>query len=264
MIIVAGSGKSSFYVALGSSYAAGPGLGPRVPGSPFISQRTIGSYPELLARLLDVPTFRNVRSSGSTVRQVLQGGQFYLGPQVDALGAATRLVTLTAGGNDVRYIGDMTSMAYRNRGGLIGAALDLFRKDIKSAEQRDFDRLASDLRATLLEIKRRSAHARTVVVTYPQLLPPVGSCVDVGLTEDQVKLMRSVGERLARVTREVATGEGATVVDMASLSSGHHACSKEPWINGFKPNKAGSFHPNEAGAKATALAVANVVRGRVQ
>jgi hypothetical protein len=40
--------KSGEYVALGSSFAAGIGLGPRVPDSPIQCLRTAGGYPSLV------------------------------------------------------------------------------------------------------------------------------------------------------------------------------------------------------------------------
>ncbi|MBV1687797.1 hypothetical protein KRR38_08935 [Novosphingobium sp. G106] len=110
------------YVALGSSFAAGLGLGPRAPGSPIISQRSSNGYPQQLARLLNVPSFTDMSSSGATVMHVWLGGQMLLPPQIDALGPGTRLVTLTAGGNDVGYVGDITIMAFKRRGGGDGFA----------------------------------------------------------------------------------------------------------------------------------------------
>jgi len=41
---------SGQHVALGRSFAAGMGLGPRDPGSPFVCMRSANGYPRLLAR----------------------------------------------------------------------------------------------------------------------------------------------------------------------------------------------------------------------
>ena len=51
---------NAYYVALGSSYAAGLGLGPRVRGSPIISGRSVNGYPQQLARLLKMPSFTDM------------------------------------------------------------------------------------------------------------------------------------------------------------------------------------------------------------
>lgn len=239
---------NGWYVALGSSYAAGLGMGPRAPGSPVVSQRSINGYPQQLARLLKVPSFTDMTSSGATVRHVLHGGQMMLGPQIDALGADTRLVTLTAGGNDVGYVGDLIAMASG--------------KGVEPATARDFATLEGSLRATLREIRERSPKARIVVVTYPAILPDRGTCPSVGITEEQAAPMRAVAEKLARTTRAAAAGAGATIVDMAALSRGHNACGKVPWVNGFKPGTGAGFHPTRAGAQATAQTIGRVI-GRV-
>jgi lysophospholipase L1-like esterase len=251
---------NSYYVALGSSFAAGLGLGEREPGSPFVSQRSVNGYPQQLARMLGVPSFTDMSSSGATIRHVLNGGQMMMGPQIAALGPDTRLVTLTAGGNDVSYVGDIMMMAYQGRKGILGRLVGGVWKGPKPLGERKFPDLESDFRATLSEIKRRSPHARIVVVTYPVIFPSEGTCAKLGLTEDQAALMRGVGEKLAEITRAAAREAGATLVDMAELSVGHDACSAKPWVNGLGPETGAGFHPTQAGAKATAEAIAHAVR----
>ncbi|MFM9978834.1 MAG: SGNH/GDSL hydrolase family protein [Sphingomonadaceae bacterium] len=251
---------NSYYVALGSSYAAGLGLGPRALGSPIISARTVNGYPQQLARLLKVSSFTDMSSSGSTVRHVLHGGQMLLGPQIDALGPDTRLVTLTAGGNDVGYVGDLTAMAYSNRGGIIGTLVGVFWNGAKPVAERKFSDLENNLTATLFEIRRRSPSARIVIATYPTILPDSGTCAALGISEGQAELMRVVGLKLAETTRTAAVKAGVTIVDVASLSHGHDACQNDPWVNGFRPKAGADFHPTLAGARATAQAVAATIR----
>ena len=249
------------YVALGSSFAAGLGLGDRVAGSPMISQRTINGYPQQLARLLKIASFTDMTSSGATVRHVLHGGQLGLGPQIEALGPDTRLVTLTGGGNDVGYVGDLTAMAYGNRKGVIGLLVGRFWKGAKPVGERDFAGLEQNLVALFHEIRHRSPQARIVVATYPRILPEAGTCAKLGISEAQAETMRPVADRLAEVTRSAAVQAHAIVVDMASRSAGHDACSAEPWVNGIKPERGAPFHPTLAGAEATALAIATALSG---
>lgn len=251
--------RNSFYVALGSSFAAGLGLGKRDPGSPWISQRSVNGYPQQLARILGVPSFTDMTSSGSTVAQVLHGGQMLLGPQIDALGPDTQLVTLTAGGNDVSYIGDLFVMAFGNGKGIMSLVVRRLCKPAKPLNKRAFLAFEANLNATVPQIKRRSPSARIVIVSYPAVLPGSGSCAALGLTEPQAALMRSVAEELARVTRDAATSGGATIVDMALLSAGKDACSADPWVNGFRPKSGADFHPNMAGAQRTAEFIAAAI-----
>lgn len=58
--------------------------------------------------------------SGATTSQVLHGGQYFGVPQIDALSENTQLVTLTTGGNDMSYVGDLTFLAARSRADAIG------------------------------------------------------------------------------------------------------------------------------------------------
>ena len=250
---------NSFYVALGSSFAAGVGLGDRAPGSSLVSQRSSFGYPQQLARLLKVPSFTDVTSSGSTVVQVLHGGQTSLGPQIDALGPDTRLVTITAGGNDVQYIGDLLMIASMNHSGSVGNIAQKVWKQPRPANQRNFEALRANLKETLLEVMRRSPRARIVVVTYPAVLPASGTCMALGITEQQAALMRPVADRLAAIMRDAAANAGATTVDMAMLSAGHDACSADPWVNGSRPTLGAAFHPTMAGARATAEAIAEAI-----
>ena len=250
---------NAYYVALGSSYAAGYGLGRRAHGSPIISRRSINGYPQQLARLLKVQSFTDMSSSGSTVRQILHGGQLGLGPQIDALGPDTKLVTMTAGGNDIGFIGDLMMMAYRNRGGLAGLLVDMIWKGAKPLGDRDFASLEVNLKATIHEIRRRSPGARLVVATYPTILPVTGTCTRLGITSEQAAMMRPVGDTLVKITRAAVAGTDTILVDMASLSTDHDACSTEPWVNGAPAKQGANFHPNLAGARATAHAIAQAI-----
>ncbi len=239
------------YVALGSSFAAGLGLGARVPGSPIVCQRSVNGYPQQLARMAGL-SLTDMSCSGASTRHVLRGGQMFLGPQIDALGPATRLVTLTAGGNDVSYVGDLTIMAYRRRGGLARYLVGPFWGGARSVADRTFDRLKADLIATLCEIGARAPNAQIFVVTYPVILPPAGSCPALGIGDDDAALMRQVGSRLAEVTRQAAAAAGVGLIDMDQLSVGHDACSPDAWVNGAAPEQGALFHPTLAGARATA------------
>ena len=251
-------GGNPHYVALGSSFAAGLGLGERAPGSPLVCMRSVNGYPQQLARMLDLPLV-DMSCSGATTRHVLHGGQVFQGPQIDAVRADTALVTLTTGGNDVSYVGDLTFMAGRSAKSVMGWGLRQFWKGPRAAEQRDFAGLEATLLETLRELRRRAPGAKIVVVTYPVILPPQGTCARLGITAEEVAEMRHVGERLAETTRSAARAGGAIIVDMASAGEGHDACSAEPWVNGARDAIGAPYHPTLAGAEATARAIAAAI-----
>ena len=240
------------YVALGSSFAAGIGLGPRAPGSPLVCQRTLNGYPQKLAALTGLALV-DMSCSGTSSRHVLRGGQVFLGPQIDALGPDTKLVTLTVGGNDVSYVGDLTFMALRQRASLSGRLIRRLWKGPKQDAARDFAKLQTDLVEIIAAITKRAPRARIVVVTYPLILPPDRTCPALGIDDKEAALVRSVGERLRLVTIQAAHQAGAIIVDMTLPSADHHACSAEPWTYGAAPAGGGmAFHPTLAGSEATA------------
>lgn len=115
------------------------------------------------------------------------------------------------------------------------------------------------LRAILAEVRRRSPRAKVAVLTYPTILPPAGSCTTLQLTDAQVATMRIVGNRLADLTRDAAQDAGATFIDMHRLGADHHACSAEPWVNGWADAVGTQFHPTLAGSKAMAMAIADTL-----
>ena len=250
--------RTAQYVALGSSFASGFGLGPRLEGSPYACLKSSNGYPQQLAKMLNL-SLEDMTCSGATTTQVLHGGQYFGGPQIDALSENTQLVTLTTGGNDVSYVGDLTFLAARSREGVIGSLLRLWPKKLKPAEDRAFPKLHNELLATLREIRRRAPHARIVVVTYPAILPPSGTCPKLGINATEAIVMRRVGDLLAEVTRASAREAGVSVVDMAKLSLGHDACAATPWINGAAPPQGAKFHPTLAGASAAAAEIRNAV-----
>src|SRR5690606_10476488 len=91
------------YVALGSSYAAGAGIGPLQAGSPDRCQRTTNNYASLLAKRLGLQ-LTDVSCGGAKTEHLL-GPWNELPAQLDAVTGTTRLVTVTVGGNDIDYMG---------------------------------------------------------------------------------------------------------------------------------------------------------------
>lgn len=242
------------YVALGSSFAAGAALGPLQDGSPTLCARSTGGYPQQLAHLRKVPIV-DVTCGGATAAQVVGGGQFFQRPQVRAIDARTRLVTLTAGGNDIGYIGDLSLLAERRSPGLFGWGVRRFWSGPEPAAARDYAGVGARILAAIRIARLRAPRARVVVATYPAILPPNGTCARLRMSAADADLMRQVAERLRAVTASAARRGGALLVDMQQLGAAHHACSAEPWTRGWTTPLAGPFHPSAAGAAATARAI---------
>jgi len=245
---------SGNYVALGSSFAAGIGLGPTAAGSPVQCMRTNGGYPSRVAERTGLHLV-DMTCSGSTTTHIIDGGQLLLGPQLAAVGPATKVVTITSGGNDVGYIGDL--MAASGGMGRLGAYLH---GPAQPAHARSYGLVADRFEAMILAIRRISPGTRIILVSYPAILPPVGSCAALGISERQADVSRAVAQQLTLATQRAAVRTGADFVDMGKASVGHDACSNSPWTNGAKNASGTAFHPNIAGASATADAIIAILR----
>ena len=243
------------YVALGSSFAAGAGLGPLQDDSPWLCARSVNGYPQQLARRLRYSTV-DMSCGGAVTRHLLRGGQFFHGAQLRVVAQDTRLVTITVGGNDISYIGDLSMLAASNSGSLFGRLASLFWSGPKAESERNYARLRNELAATIRTIRGRAPKARIALATYPTILPPHGTCRNIGLSVAEADRMREVANRLAATTRTAAQEGGALVVDMNALGAAHNACSSEPWTFGWANAGAAPFHPTLRGAQATATAVA--------
>ena len=241
------------YVALGDSYSSGLGAGSYLGSSSC--HRSSNAYPVLYAAQASA-SLDFVACSGARTSDVLNN-------QVSALSAGTDLVTITVGGNDVDYVGDLTLLVYEHRGGFVGSLLRLFWKGPRSVEQRDFKRVHDNMGMILSEIKRRAPRAQIVVATYPTIVPLNGSCLALGISDEEAALMREVGEKLVEVTQSSAREANVTLINMAALSIAHDACSPEPWVNAARAQHGVAFHPTLAGAKATAQQINEVLKNGV-
>lgn len=97
----------SHYVAMRSSCAAGFGIQPRVPGAGQCGRSEL-DYPHLVAAKLHLE-LDDVSCGGAVTANALNTSQGSAAPQIDALTSRTPLVTMTIGGNDVKYIGTLPS-----------------------------------------------------------------------------------------------------------------------------------------------------------
>ncbi|MDO6414512.1 SGNH/GDSL hydrolase family protein [Sphingomonas sp. BIUV-7] len=249
------------YVALGSSFAAGIGLGPRAPRSPLVCLRTTNGYPQQLARMRGL-SLVDVTCSGATSTHVLAGGQIFLGPQIDAITRKTRLVTMTIGGNDIGYVGDLSLAAARRQRSLTGWLARAATRAPRLDRARDYDGVRVRMVAIIRAIRKRAPAATIIVLSYPQILPESGTCERLALAEGDVATMRNVGDRLVAATRAAAMQAGAEFIDLQQLGGAHDACAPDPWVNGWRDAAKTPFHPTLAGATAAAQAIAALLDAR--
>ncbi len=241
------------YVALGSSMAAGPGIRPRVPGSPRAAGRSTRNYPHLVARKLGLDLV-DVTYSGATTAHVLSESQRGAPPQVDALDGSETLVTVTIGGNDAGYVPMLFAAGLPRPvrsvpllGGRIRELLDPSARYVALAEA------GSALVDVGREIRRRAPQATVLFVDYLTLLPETGAAPP--LREPDLSLGRHMASTLEQLTADAAKASGCGLVRAAEASRGHHAWSPQPWTTKFGwpiPGRPAPLHPNAEGMRAVA------------
>jgi lysophospholipase L1-like esterase len=237
---------------MGSSFGAGPGLRPRADGSPRAARRSTKNYANIVAadRGLDLT---DVTFSGATVNQLLHGGPGRGAAQLAAVEPDTSLVTITAGGNDLGYLGTLTFSSMSPPLRLLFGARGRIREftDPELFQQRVAD-LYSDLVTLMRSIRAVAPDASILLVGYLTVLPAAGTAAGP-IPQRIVEWGRTTAARLATVMADSAAIVGASFVDVGAASAGHDAWSAEPWTNGFSLTGGNApYHPNELGMRRVA------------
>lgn len=248
------------YVALGSSYAAGPGITTLAADSPGRCGQSADNYPRQLAQRLKLKLVDR-SCGGATTADILGTGPLGLAPQIEGVTAEARLVTVTIGGNDVRYMGGFGVAVCRAHPDPAKPCADPPGFDLGQA----FGAAETSLRAIAAQVRQRAPKARLVFVDYVTVLPPKGTCATVAISAADADALRARAERLARLTAQVAADAHADILKASALTTGHDACAADPWVEGLVQGQtpAGrartSFHPTLPAMTAIAAALAETL-----
>lgn len=240
------------YVAMGSSFAAGPGIPSYYEDPSAPCARSTGNYAHQIASRRGF-ALTDVSCSGAVTAH-LAGPRGAIPPQLDALTPDTRLVTITIGGNDLNYIGRLSAAACNSHA---AQSWDKEKCPVPPApDEAAYAALAVRMDATAKEVRRRAPDARLVLVDYLTILPAVGTCDATPLSSPEADASRETARRLAAITARTAADNGADVVKSSELSADHDACSSDAWMNGFPALGSGTpYHSNAKGMTAVADAL---------
>ncbi|CEA09245.1 Lipase 2 precursor [Arthrobacter saudimassiliensis] len=251
--------RGARYVALGSSFASGPGLGPRAAGSVAQARRTTANYPHLLAERLGLRLV-DATSSGAGTAHVMWARQHGQPPQADALTHDTRLVTVTVGGNDIGYATSMMLAGLPVRSVPLLRAAHLVRSAAAPATAaRSLALLTASMLLVAQLLRRRAPLARILFVEYLAVVPPDPRMRVPVMSARQAARARLLAAALKQATEQAAATAGCELVGVADASGDHHAWSSEPWTSAaLLPGGEDAplpFHPNRAGMAAVAAMV---------
>ncbi|HEY6530695.1 MAG TPA: SGNH/GDSL hydrolase family protein [Acidimicrobiales bacterium] len=226
------------YVALGTSIASGYGISVQSTSC----GRSDRNYPQLVAARYEL-MLTDVSCGGAVTANIVDTPQGESPPQIEAVGPDTELITVTVGGNDIGYNG--TAVGCGDPSGVCTAPVDL---DARVA------RLRPDLLAMIDELRQAAPDATLVFVTYPREVPPSGNCAALSFTDEEVEIVRSMGEQLQAAFLDVAEQTDVVLVDPYSVEADHTGCAPESerWVSGKDAPDSFSYHPTALGHVAMA------------
>ncbi|WP_299575335.1 SGNH/GDSL hydrolase family protein [uncultured Williamsia sp.] len=246
------------YVALGDSRAAGLTTTSQAGGDGC--GRTDAGYPELVARALGVASFTTVACGGAVAADVVDRGQSTsngrrVPVQTAVLRPDTTLVTLSVGGNDIRWFGIvdhcMEATPGRDRDcradpalpGLIAGRLAT---------------LSTRLDHVLAGVRAHAPSARLLVVGHGGYFGPRGCPGEAPFSDADAPVVAGFFRQLDGVYLAAAERAGAGFVDVGAAAVGHDSCAApgQRWFTGVRPAEGvPSTHPTPAGSEGIAKAV---------
>jgi hypothetical protein len=242
--------------SLGSSYAAGPGIPPIEDRA---ASRSSKNYAHILAALLGA-RLTDLSVSGATMANLIdqpqetwvtRGTRFE--PQFDGVPADADLVLITAGGNDLNYIGGMFADSLR--------AYLFARLFMSAAPQEaavDAETLAGRFISLIDNIGEKALRARIFLLEYLTVLgPQTKAGVDVSFDEQRIKYHQGVAGVLNDALHRAGKARpNVTVVPIAEKSLHHALGSETPWVDPLTARRLAQgkpcLHPNLDGMQAVA------------
>jgi lysophospholipase L1-like esterase len=286
------------YVALGDSYAAGYGLTPKT-GKPVAGcGQSSSDYPHLVAKALQL-RLTDVTCAGAVTANVVSTPQKFgsgpaAPPQSAKLGAKTRVVTITIGGNDLGFVEAMKAcVALTAHGpilttGRLSCEASFVKSGVDSLAKRLRDTVDPRLAQTFAAVKANAPNAKVFVVSYLAVMPdathtPAKGCfsgkVSGGITsldlddaypytDKDVAYLHSTEAALDDATRIAAIRAGFTYISDLGESEAHTPCSTSPWVKGVTVHskdlafslQPGALHPNALGERELAASVIPRIR----
>lgn len=228
--VAADSVTAGGYVALGDSYSSGVGAGDYLPDSGDC-RRSANAYPQLWAAANSPTSFAFVACSGATTSSVASG-------QLGVLDAATSLVSVTAGGNDVGFADVMQDCVLGSEATCI-SSVDAAVAKMNSPLPGSLDSLYAGIRAG-------APAAQVVVLGYPRFYQLSGGCI-AGLTEAERAAINDASDVLNGVLAKRAADAGFAFSSVVDEFTGHELCSGDPWLHSVTVPVQNSYHPTVAG-----------------
>ena len=222
------------YVSLGTSIASGYGIANQSTSC----GRSDRDYGHLVATKLGLK-LTDVSCGAAVIPNIVDRAQGTSPPQVDVITPGTKLITVNAGGNDI---------------GLNGLALECGNPSTVCSPPAALDAeeaaLPGQLVTMLAAVKARAPSATVMLVTYPREFPD-HNCPALSLSDNELALLRGMGEKLEAASVSAARQAGVVLIDPYSQPGDHTVCGapSERWAAGYKvaPGAGFAYHPTALG-----------------
>jgi hypothetical protein len=240
--------KGDRYVSVGSSLASGFGIANQSTDC----GRSDRSYAHIVAARFKLQLV-DVSCGGAVIPNVLDTPQGDHPPQVDAVTANTKLITIGMGGNDINY--NATAVVCGNPATVCSEPPTLAADE--AALPGKLDTMISKLKAT-------APSATIVLVTYPREIPRT-NCPAVSFTDQELAILQPMGATVERDLVAAAHGNHLLLADPYAQRGDHTACApaSTQWAAGHVvPDGSGfPYHPTPLGHEVMATLIIKALRG---
>lgn len=269
------------YVAMGDSFSSGEGNEPFEYGTATDGvnecHRSQQAYPRLLQDELSFERAAFVACSGATTSSVLSGGSaagsWGEGSQTSLLSPETELVTLTLGGNDIKF-GAFAGACVTSSCGETSTAYGESYDVMTDATRSDYlpDALSDVYTEIATKLTPANTDAKVLVVGYPHVVTYQGYLTNVAITPSncvylgggEAAAIESIVDELNDTIQTAVATFGDSrfkFVDpnftlLPPKPTDTELCSTQSHFNGVDlVNQEYSFHPNAAGQEDYALLI---------
>jgi lysophospholipase L1-like esterase len=240
--------RGDTYVSLGSSLASGFGIANQSTSC----GRSDKSYGPLVAAKYGLQLV-DVSCGAAVVPNVVDTPQGDNPPQLDAVPADAKLITIGLGGNDIGYNG--TALACGDPTTTCTAPPDLAADEAALPEK---------LNTMIAAVKAKAPQATIVVVTYPREFPKQ-NCAALSLSDDELAILQQMGASVERSLVAAAKKSHVLLADPYVQRGDHTACApaSQRWTNGKDVATGAGFayHPTALGHREMATLIGKALRG---
>ncbi|AHH19557.1 putative hydrolase [Nocardia nova SH22a] len=217
-LALADAPPSAEYVSLGDSYTAIGSLLSTVAPNPGCASAP-DNVGHLVAAQLPGVSFDD-RACGGADTSDITSTTVRSGPQIDGLSDETRYVSISLGGNNENFFGEILENCM-----MAEHPIDTCTPQFQADEDRLLDNLGQSLDSTYAAIRAKAPNATIVVLGYTRILPDTiqGCFAAPKLTQSMVDIGNALQHRLNDIIGDAAQRAGFIMVNQWDRQDAYHS-----------------------------------------